>query len=361
MELAVLRENFKTYLTNRYPNNNNISPIVSQAFFLSRYKELFGFSFEEVLASGVIPASFKPTLIKYFEKRGRKDPQGHAGVHEGALKLLLEFLSDSQGLTLPQIKVRNLAKEYDVLPEVGQLLVHIGKERFADKSHHPWVHLTGNDEFDTILNDLENTPHAFVLACLMDKQIKAERAWTIPCIVMAEFGTCVYQLDAISESEYIDFFTKHSLHRFVTEQAKVFKDGVGRIVRCYDGDVSRIWRNKPSSARVVYEFLQFRGAGIKIATMAANILARQFQIEFADYYSIDVSPDIHIRRVMWRTGLIEDMNDIDAVIYRARELNPEFPSIIDFSVWEIGRKFCTATNPKCDECFVNAKCPKNQK
>ena len=99
----------------------------------------------------------------------------------------------------------------------------------------------------------------------------------------------------------------------------------------------QIWSNNPSSAKVVYEFLQFKGSGKKIATMAANILARQFKIPFSDYYSIDISPDVHILRVMRRTGLVDNNADLDSIIYKARELNPEFPGIIDFSCWEIGR------------------------
>ena len=80
-----------------------------------------------------------------------------------------------------------------------------GRERFARKSNHPWVHLTGNHKQDVLLNDLVNTPHAFVLACLMDKQIKAERAWAIPCIIMDELGTDINALNSVSEDEYLTY------------------------------------------------------------------------------------------------------------------------------------------------------------
>ncbi len=90
--------------------------------------------------------------------------------------------------------------------------------------------------------------------------------------------------------------------------------------------------------------------------MAANILARQFKIPFSDYYSIDISPDVHIKRVMKRIGYVPENSDNDMIIYKARELNPEFPGIIDFSCWEIGRKWCKPKNPECNNCIVRTDC-----
>lgn len=73
--------------------------------------------------------------------------------------------------------------------------------------------------------------------------------------------------------------------------------------------------------------MQFKGSGKKIATMAVNILARQFKIPFSDYYSIDISPDVHILRVMRRTGLVIYDADFDSVIYKAREIESAYSGL----------------------------------
>ena len=45
------------------------------------------------------------------------------------------------------------------------------------------------DQENNFLNDLKSYPHAFILACLMDKQMKAEIAWQIPYKIYKILGT----------------------------------------------------------------------------------------------------------------------------------------------------------------------------
>jgi len=239
------------------------------------------------------------------------------------------------------------------------LLVTIGKKRFENPEENS-VHLVEDQEANSFLNDLVNFPHAYVLSCCMDRQVKAEIAWMIPIRLRKIIGDfSIETLDNISLEEYLTIFNENTLHRFNDIMAKVFYSGVKRIVKDYDGDASKIWVGNPSSAAVVYRFLQFDGVGIKIATMATNILARQFKVPFSDYYSIDISPDVHILRVLRRSGLVDKEASIDSIIYKARELCPEFPGIIDFSCWEIGRKWCRPRNPNCEECIIEQECLKN--
>jgi endonuclease III len=215
------------------------------------------------------------------------------------------------------------------------------------------------EPFERLANDLEKTPHAFVLACLMDKQIKAERAWRIPYVISEIIGDFhLSSLLSVSLDEYTKIFQANSLHRYNSDMAKVFYKGVRHIQDQYDGNAAAIWEGRPSSAKVVQRFLAFHGAGPKIATMAANILVRNFKIPMSDHASIDVSPDRHIKRVFERLNYIRPDAGESEIIYAARELNPEYPGVFDLSVWVVGRNWCKPDNPICDKCYLNNLCPK---
>jgi len=100
-----------------------------------------------------------------------------------------------------------------------------------------------------------------------------------------------------------------------------------------------------------------RGIGPKIATIAANILARDFKIRFADYYSVDISVDVYLRRVFTRLGLIAKGASVEEVVYRARALHPSFPGLLDLPAWEVGRKWCRPKEPRCIDCHMRDVCP----
>lgn len=219
------------------------------------------------------------------------------------------------------------------------------------------VHFVDDDKQNQLLNDLKNYPHAFVLACIMDKQIAAERAWAIPYKVYEELGNFdIDFLATIELSKYKEIFKKGSYHRFNNDSAEYFYKAILKIKTDYDGDASKIWSNNPSSASVVYRFLEFEGSGLKISTMAANILARQFKIPMSDYYSIDISTDVHIKRIMKRLGYLKENASNEQIIYKAREIYPEYPGIIDHTCWKIGRTYCHPKNPNCTNCPLNTEC-----
>jgi len=163
-------------------------------------------------------------------------------------------------------------------------------------------------------------------------------------------------LQKVPEKEFIKIFNKNNLHRFNNSMAKIFYSGIQDIKTKYHGNAAEIWNGKPSSALVVGRFLEFKGCGQKIASMAANILAREFRVKFSDYRSIDISTDTHIMRVMQRMGYVLKGASNQMVIYKAKELHPEYPGIIDLPCFRIGQNWCHPNNPECRECIVNHYC-----
>lgn len=97
---------------------------------------------------------------------------------------------------------------------------------------------------------------------------------------------------------------------------------------------------------------------LSLRAMAANILAREFKIPMKDYICIDISPDVHVKRVFKRLGFIPEDASNDELIYCARDLNPYYPGIFDLSCWEIGREWCKPQKPNCQNCYLNEHCPK---
>lgn len=221
------------------------------------------------------------------------------------------------------------------------------------------IQFTKNPVADALLNDLTDHPHAFVLACVMDRQIKAEKAWLIPHKISEKLdGFSMQTLRQLSQADVTRLMTNpEPLHRFVDKMSGFFYSAMQRIDRGYAGDASRMWSGKPSSAEVVYRFLEFDGVGLKIASMAANILAREFKVPFSDYFSIDISADVHVRRVFSRLGLCAADATVDQVVYKAKALYPEFPGMMDLPCWEIGRNWCKPHSPVCRECYMEDLCP----
>lgn len=209
-----------------------------------------------------------------------------------------------------------------------------------------------------LVNDLENYPHAFVIGCIMDRQIDAEKAWEIPGRFRERYGSFLMEdLTELSLERTETLFRQKPALHWIGEMPKCFYRAVRRIDSEYDGDASKIWAGDIGSARLVRRFLALHGVGEKIATMAANILVRDFGIELSDYRYLDISADAHVKRVFQRLGLVSKGASNFEVIWAAREMNPDYPGIFDFAVWDIGRTWCSPGKPNCPECVMREVCP----
>jgi len=236
------------------------------------------------------------------------------------------------------------------LDQLRELLVSEGYERLAKP--RVFLEFTGVKEADSLLNDIDGHPHFFVFACLADRQVPSEKASLLPFELGKRRGSFDFSsLTKLSRQQIEEaMLAPPPLHRFPTVMAGILYSAILRIDCEYKGNAAAIWTGRPSSATVVRRFLEFEGAGQKIATMAANILVRDFRIDVSDRYSIDISVDVHVRRVFTRLGFVPANASPEYVIYRARELHPEYPGVFDVVLWELGRTLCLPKQPMCERC-----------
>jgi hypothetical protein len=203
---------------------------------------------------------------------------------------------------------------------------------------------TGTDgEAEKLLNDIEGSPHFFVLACVMDRQQLAGRAWAIPYYVgkaVGSFGFDAFERVSLDHTKQLfqrNPETGRAMHRYPGKMAECFFQAVRKIAVDYNRDAGSIWKGNPKAALVIRRFLEFEGVGVKIATMAANILVRDFKVPMLDLSSIDISPDRQVLKYFIDQGLLRSQAERGELIYLARELHPDYPGILDIAAWEGGR------------------------
>lgn len=210
-----------------------------------------------------------------------------------------------------------------------------------------------------LINDIEGTPHAFLFACLADRQVSSNMAWGLPWHLRQRVGGFeIDHLHRLSSEAWETALNEPSpLHRFTEMTAKSLHLATHRICEQYDGDAAQVWGDGCGSHEAVRRFKEFHGAGPKIANMAVNILVRDFGIEFADRSAFELAPDTHAKRVFARLGLVPADPSPEQVMRAARKLNPEWPGCLDWPVWNIGSLWCHASYPDCPSCPLRTACP----
>jgi len=252
--------------------------------------------------------------------------------------------------------------------EIVDALLQFEKQRANEPGQ---IILDPDNEQHKLVFDLKKTPHAFVVGCVLDRNIPAEKAWAAPYKLKQRIGNFSFstlrQLKRRGWKKYLgpQKGDPEKLHRFWNT---VMPDCLHSAVQVIDkysnncGKAQRLWSgNKLSGKEVVDRFKEIKGVGDKIANMAVRILVTRFgqQIETA---SIDVSVDVHVAKVFPRLGLVHvDKGATKSsvkklIVEKARKLHSEFPAEIDPPLFIIGKNYCHKTNPNCVDCPMVELC-----
>ena len=214
---------------------------------------------------------------------------------------------------------------------------------------------------DTLVKDTINYPISFVLCCLADKNVDAGIAWSIHSYIKEYSFDEMLKFD-VKKWEKILLKTGYNRPYKLAEE---YCNAINTIKVKYKGNVEKLWTESSSYAEIISKFLEFNGIGIKIATMATNLLKRYFGIEknCHDEHFMDISPDTHVRNIFKKLGFIDenisDNSDKEnkRIIYAARALNPNAPYALDYPCYIIGKTFCHKRGQKrCTECPIREYC-----
>jgi len=203
-------------------------------------------------------------------------------------------------------------------------------------------------------------PYAFCVAACLDRGAKADIIWTIPYWInkiAGHFDPIKFGLD--SSKTIVDLFNQlPKKPHYINAAPKTFQSITEMVVDQFEGDASKIWTNQPAST-VKLLFLEIYGVGNGISNMIPLLLEEAYKFRFSDidHSLMDIKPDVHTMRVLYRLGISKSNIEEDA-IKAARLLNPPYPGEIDGPLWYIGRNWCKSGNPICHECILGKLCIK---
>lgn len=238
----------------------------------------------------------------------------------------------------------------DNLPEITDAILKVGRS------------IPSKELFPTVVPEaaylISSNPYAFTIGVCLDRGTKAEIIWTIPYDIKNELGDLdpnrIYQLSIIELEDLFNSLPRHP--RYINAAPRTLQELTRIVVEECGGNASNIWNGK-RAAEVNRTFQSIHGVGPGIANMGVLLIEAAFGIRFDDLDRIrmDIKPDVHTKRVLYRLGVSEAETEV-AALDAARKLNPSYPGEVDGGLWWIGRNWCFASNPDCNNCPMHHSC-----
>lgn len=216
----------------------------------------------------------------------------------------------------------------------------------------------GDPDLD-FLPFIKSDPNAYLLGVVYNQGMSADITWQIPERLNDRLGHFDINKIANSDIETLEgaFEQKPTLHRYWRTMASHTKNVAQLLVDKYEGSADNVWNDNPT-VEILYDRLsEFKGIGPKKANMALRALALFFKVPIRNLEDIDIPVDVHVRRIFQRTGF-SGSDSMEDIVEAARRVHPEFPAELDLPSWLIGRRWCHAQNPDCDNCVLVDNCRK---
>jgi endonuclease III len=205
---------------------------------------------------------------------------------------------------------------------------------------------------------IATNPYAFLIAVCLDRGTKAQIIWTIPYDMKMKMGhldpDLIYQMSLVELALLISQLPRKP--RYVNDAPKTIQDLTRFVIEKCSGDASLVWEGR-RAADVNRILRSIHGVGPGIANMGVLLIEKAFDVRFSDLdrTRMDIKPDVHTVRVLYRLGASEAPT-IEAALDATRCMYPAFPGGLDGALWEIGRRWCFASKPNCGSCPMRNNC-----
>ena len=238
---------------------------------------------------------------------------------------------------------------------VVRSLLAFGEELDSIEASRLSTVLTANGPANDLL---VNDPWGFLCGVICDYQMPADRAWATPYNLAQRLGGWTVDIVAADPVAVRQaFIGPPAIHRFPNQTSDFVVEGARRVIAEYGGDAGAVWQDQPTARELQGRLVQFKGISQKKAAMAVEILYAQLGVSIREMEGSDIAYDVHVRRVMLRTGLAERDN-VNHMVDQARLHHPDRPGALDLPMWEIGRTWCRKTDPECEVCVISDVCPR---
>ena len=224
---------------------------------------------------------------------------------------------------------------------------------------HRRDHRKADTEFLTkdVADLIDRNPFAFLVGSVFQRGIPWEKAWEIPFHIDQLGMLEPSKLSSASDGELKDLFDNLPVKPRYPNKSRRTLQETAALVEEFGGDAAAIWTD--TTPRVVRQRLQrIYGVGSGLAAMVVLLLRDQYGFFRGEEHEIDIKPDVHVVRVLKRSGLIQAERE-DLALHAARRLSPQYPAELDWPTWDIGQRWCHSTNPDCVNCPLSAVCPQN--
>jgi len=265
------------------------------------------------------------------------------GETSGMAQITSDVKSTIEDVSKPLIAINDRSRD------IVQALLDY---RSRQETGGPFTRNKDADEF------LRQNPFAFLMAASIDRGALAEAVWEIPFLLNKQLGHLDPQVLSQMSVDQLEKILR-SLERkprFPGQSARTINCLSKLVLEQFHGNAASIWHSR-EPLDVVQTLEQIWGVGPGIAHMTVRILKDEFGYNPAteSWRKVDVKPDVQLRRVFYRTGIAPDRNE-NTSVQVARQLHPEFPGLLDWPAWEIGRTWCRERNPECTRCPLQGVC-----